>query len=60
MNEPLTEAQIIQMITFIVEKHGCTIRELSLDNYYIDITGSDEGQVACAAELAAFLNFEEG
>lgn len=58
-NTVLTEAQIIQIITTIVAKHGCQILEMDLDNNLINIGGSEEAQMACAQELSSFLNFHD-
>ncbi len=56
MIEELTEFQKIQLITTIVNKHGCEIIEIDLENHIIDISGSPESRLECARELEAFLN----
>ncbi len=55
MNSDLTEAQILQLITTIVNRHGCQIRELDLQNSIINIDGPPQARVECAQELEAFL-----
>lgn len=56
-DEVLSEAQIIQIITTIVAKHGCHVIELDLESNIINIDGPEEAQMACAQELSSFLNF---
>lgn len=51
----LSESQLIQIITTIVQKHGCVIKELDVKNHLIDIDGPPESKVACAKELEVFL-----
>jgi hypothetical protein len=52
----LTREQTIQLITTIVARHGCSIRELDVDNYILDIDGPSEAREACAKELEIFLD----
>ena len=52
----LTREQTIQLISTIVAKHGCTIRELDVDNYVLDIDGPAEARENCARELELFLD----
>lgn len=52
----LTEAQTIQLITIIVMQHNCRIVEMDLDNCILDIDGSPEDRVKCAADLELFLD----
>jgi hypothetical protein len=51
----LGESQLIQIITAIVQKHGCVIKALDVKNQVIDIDGPPESKVACAKELEVFL-----
>jgi len=51
----LSESQMIQVITTIVQKHGCIIKELDIKKQVIDIDGPPESKVACAKELEVFL-----
>lgn len=56
MISELSEAQIIQVITTIVMRHGCRIVEMDLENQILNIDGPEEARAACAEELAAFLD----
>jgi hypothetical protein len=52
----LSREQIIQLISTIVARHGCSIIEMDVDNYILDIDGPAEAREACARELALFLD----
>jgi hypothetical protein len=55
---PMTELdkfQIMQIITNIVQKHGCELLELDIDNQIINIDGPEEARIACAMEIEAAL-----
>lgn len=56
MISELDETQIIQVITTIVMRHGCRIVEMDLKHQILNIDGPAEARVACAEELAAFLD----
>jgi len=51
MDDPL----FIQILTMIVKKHGCTIREWNIDQHMVDIDGPQDAQVACAVEISEVL-----
>ena len=55
MTEEMNEAQILTIITNIVEKHGCRIKEVDVENRLIDLEGPEEAKVACAMALADLL-----
>ena len=55
MNEETSEAQLLTMVTNIVEKHGCKIIEIDLENRAIDLEGPEDAKVSCAIELANLL-----
>ena len=46
----------INLIKLIVDKHGCKILDIDLDNHVLNIDGPEEAQIACAQELEAVLN----
>ena len=58
MVENLSEIQIMQLITTIVTKHGCEIKEIDLENHVLDIDGPPEARMKCATELQEFLGDE--
>ena len=58
MVENLSEIQIMQLITTIVNKHGCEIKEIDLENQVLDIDGPPEARMKCAIELQDFLDDE--
>jgi predicted HAD superfamily phosphohydrolase YqeG len=51
----LDKFQIMQIITNIVQKHGCELLELDIDNQIINIDGPEEARIACAMEIEAAL-----
>jgi len=55
VNEEMSEAQLLTMITNIVEKHGCKIIEIDLENHLINLEGPEDAKVSCAIELADLL-----
>lgn len=55
MNE-LSESQLIQLITTIVNKHGCHIVEMDIKNHILNIDGPPAAREACARELAEWLD----
>ena len=55
VNEEMSEAQLLTLITNIVDKHGCKIIEIDLENRVIDLDGPEDAKVSCAIELADLL-----
>ncbi len=55
MIEDLNEMQIMQLITTIVNRHGCRIVEMDIANRILNIDGPEEARTACAGELEMFL-----
>ena len=55
MNDALNEAQMLTVITHIVEKHGCRIKEIDFENRLINLEGAEDAKVACAKALADLL-----
>jgi len=46
----------LNLITRIVEQHGCRIVDVDFDSYRIDLDGPEESQAACALALAEALD----
>jgi predicted HAD superfamily phosphohydrolase YqeG len=55
LNE-LSNEQILQMITQIIQKHGCQVIELDIENRIINFDGPNEAKIECATELEAILD----
>lgn len=51
----LDKFQVLQIVSNIVQKHGCTLLELDIDNHVINIDGPEEARVTCAMEIEAAL-----
>jgi len=44
------------MITQIIQKHGCQVIELDIENRIINFDGPNEAKIECATELEAILD----
>ena len=55
MNE-LSDGQLIKMVEYIVEQHGCKIVEIDLENHILNIEGPEEAQAECAIALEEALD----
>ena len=51
MNDP----QILTLVTNVVEKHGCKLIDVDLENRIIDLEGPDDAKVNCAIALEEVL-----
>jgi hypothetical protein len=50
--EPTDETTFLNLVKHAVEKHGCRLVDIDLDNHYINIDGPDEALAECARALA--------
>jgi hypothetical protein len=55
MNEEMNDAQMLTIITHIVEKHGCRIKKVDIENHLVNLEGPEDAKVACAIALAEVL-----
>ena len=46
----------LNMVKTTVEKHGCTIVEVDLDNRVINLDGPDESVAECARAIATLVD----
>jgi hypothetical protein len=48
-------SSILTIIANIVDKHGCKLADVDLENHIINIEGPEKNQEACAKALAEIL-----
>lgn len=48
--------KLLTIITHTVEKHGCRIVDIDLENHLINIEGPEQAQEQCAIALGEILN----
>lgn len=46
----------LNLLVATVEKHGCRIVELDIENHIINLDGPDENVQACAQAIAEFAD----
>ncbi len=51
----LDSAQMVTIVTQIVEKHGCRLVDIDLENKILNIEGSEEAKTQCALALQEVL-----
>lgn len=51
----MDETIFLNLLTATVEKHGCRILDLDLENHIINLDGPDEKVHACAEAIAEFM-----
>ena len=51
----MTEQLILTLLVNIIQKHGCSIRDIDLEKNIIDIDGDIDNLVECAAEMDELL-----
>jgi ribosome maturation factor RimP len=51
----MSDAQILTLVTAVVEKHGCKLIDVDLENHIINLEGSDDAKVKCAIALEEVL-----
>lgn len=51
-----TDGNFVSMVAHIVEKHGCKIVDIDLENKVLNLDGPDEAVAACARALAEMLD----
>lgn len=51
----MNDAQILTIVTNIVEKHGCKLVEFDPENRIINLEGPDDAKVECAIALEEVL-----
>lgn len=51
----LKHFQVVQIVTHIMNKHGCEVHKIDWENRMVDFDGPSESQFECAKELEAFL-----
>jgi hypothetical protein len=49
-------SQLLTIIANTVEKHGCKLAEVDLDNHIINLEGPEKNKEACAKALAEILD----
>ena len=49
-------SQLLTIIANTVEKHGCKLAEVDLDNHIINLEGPEKNKEACAQALAEILD----
>jgi hypothetical protein len=49
-------SQLLTIIANTVEKHGCKLAEVDLENHIINLEGSEKNKEACAKALAEILD----
>lgn len=50
------EFQLLTIIVNTIEKHGCKLADIDLDNHIINLEGPETNQAACAKALAEILD----
>jgi acetolactate synthase small subunit len=50
------ESQLLSIIFNTVEKHGCKLADIDMENHIINLEGSEENKEACAKALAEILD----
>jgi hypothetical protein len=50
-----SDSTILTIIVNTVEKHGCKLADVDLENHIINIEGPEKNQEACAKALAEIL-----
>ena len=51
----LDDAQLLTVVTNLVEKHGCQLVNIDFENFSIEIEGPDDAKAECARALADLL-----
>ena len=49
-------SQLLTIIANTVEKHGCKLAEVDLDNHIINLEGPEKNKEDCAKALAEILD----
>ena len=50
-----SDDHVLTLVSHIVERHGCKIVEIDLDNHILNIDGPEDKQVECALEIEKIL-----
>ena len=50
------ESQLLTIIINTVEKHGCKLADVDLENHIINLEGPEKNKEACAKALAEILD----
>ena len=53
--DDMNDTQILTLVTNVVEKHGCKLIDVDLENRIIDLEGPDDAKVNCAIALEEVL-----
>jgi len=53
--DAMEEAQLLTIVTHIVEQHGCRLVDFDPDNQIINVEGPEEAKTQCAMALASVL-----
>ena len=51
----MDETVFINMIKTTVEKHGCTIVDIDIENHVLNLDGPDESVADCARAIAELV-----
>ncbi len=51
----LTEAQLLTVVQNVVEKYGCRIVDIDLDQKMINLEGPDDAKADCARAIVEIL-----
>jgi hypothetical protein len=49
-------AQIVTLITNTVKRHGCSIKNIDVDNHVVELEGPEDKEHECALALAELFN----
>ena len=52
----MDETLFLNLLKATVEKHGCRIVDLDLENHIINLDGPEDKVHACAEAIAAFMD----